>query len=149
VQSSPIIAPKRHRRSTLDVEIDLSSSRKPLTYHSSVFTGESDESDENDELYVQTALPSYHFELKDLQRHLETYRFNESGKILLKRVVVNGRLLKRSLFPEYSLDEQWHNSHYSVFDVGMDGAPLSRRKVVKEGTTSIDSAIWQAIQVSS
>jgi len=62
-------------------------------------------------------------------------------------VVRNGRLQNPALFPEYPPEELWHNSHYSVFDVGTDGAPLSRREVVKEGTTSIDSAIWQAIQV--
>ncbi|RAL60004.1 hypothetical protein DID88_000630 [Monilinia fructigena] len=32
------------------------------------------------------------------------------------------------------------------FDVGKDGAPLSRRDVIEPGTTKIDSAIWQAVK---
>lgn len=118
-----------------------------MTVHSSVLTGDSDESDNDDELYVQTPLPSYKYDYEDLRSHLKTYTFNEHGDVLLDTVVHNKRLLYPSLFPEYPDDERWHLSHYSVFDVSTDGAPLSRREVVKDGTTSIDSAVWQAIQV--
>ncbi|PBP20018.1 hypothetical protein BUE80_DR009146 [Diplocarpon rosae] len=113
---------------------------------SSLLTGESDESDDDDELYVQTPLPSYKYDLEDLRDHLKTYTLNEYGAVLLDSVVHNKRLLYPTLFPEYPEDEKWHNSHYSVFDVCTDGAPLSRREVVKAGTKSIDSAVWQAIQ---
>jgi hypothetical protein len=147
-QSAPS---RRRRRSTLDIDAEppaeRSADRKPSTYHSSVLTGESDESDADDELYVQTPLPKYKFDQEDLRRHLKTYKFNEQGKTLLKPVVQDGRLRDpTSLFPRYPPDENWHNSHYSVFDVGRDGAPLSRHEVVEVGS-SIDSAIWQAISV--
>jgi hypothetical protein len=142
---------KKRRRSTLTIEAERPerpADAKPVTYHSSVLTGESDESDTDEEYYVQKPLPSYQFDHENLRHHLKTYAFNEHGKRLLERVVAeNGRLHDPSLFPDYPEDELWHNSHYSVFDVGKDGAPISRREVVKEGTTKIDSAIWQAIQV--
>ncbi|KAL5323538.1 hypothetical protein ACEPPN_008076 [Leptodophora sp. 'Broadleaf-Isolate-01'] len=136
-----VAVPKRHRRSFSELD-----GERPVTVHSSVLTGDSDESDNDDELYVQTPLPSYKYDYEDLRSHLKTYTFNEHGDVLLDTVVHNKRLLYPSLFPEYPDDERWHLSHYSVFDVSTDGAPLSRREVVKDGTTSIDSAVWQAIQ---
>jgi hypothetical protein len=150
--------PKRRRRSTMDNDIEKPErpQRKPskpasvaATFPSSVLTGDSDESDEDDELYVQTPLPSYKFDDEHLRQHLKHHQFNASGKTLLKTVIEDGRLLNPvNIFPEYRSDDRSHNSHYSVFDVGTDGAPLSRHEVVKPGTTSIDSAIWQVIQVS-
>jgi hypothetical protein len=139
---------KRRRRSTLDIESERPADGKPITYHSSVLTGESDESDSDEEYYVQKPLPPYKFDHENLRHHLKRYKFNDHGKILLETVVDKGRLLDPTLFPDYDPDEKWHNSHYSVFDVGKDGAPLSRSEVVQKGTTKIDSAIWQAIQVN-
>lgn len=144
-----VTVPKRRRRSTADADADTARlvPNKPVTVHSSVLTGESDESEADEELYVQTPLPSYKYDHEDLRQHLKTYDFNDYGQVLLESVVHNKRLQNPGLFPDYDEDEQWHHSHYSVFDVGKDGAPLSRREVVKDGTTLIDSAVWQAIQV--
>jgi hypothetical protein len=113
---------------------------------SSVITGDSDESDVEEEFYVQEPLPSYTFDHEDLRDHLKKHKFNEHGQELLKTEVDHGRLLHPTLFRKYPPDEKWHNSHYSVFDVSKDGAPLSRSEVVEKGS-HIDSAIWQAIQV--
>jgi hypothetical protein len=113
---------------------------------SSVITGESEDSDIEEEFYVQKPLPHYTFDHENLRQHLKTYKFKRYGEMLLESVVHNGRLLDPTLFKDYPADELWHNSHYSVFDVGQDGAPLSRSQVVEKGS-KIDSAIWQAIQV--
>lgn len=123
-------------------------SGRPQTLGSSVITGESEDSDIEEEFYVQRPLPAYTFDHEDLRQHLKTYKFNSYGERLLDTVVENGRLLDPMLFKDYPVDELWHNSHYSVFDVGKDGAPLSRSEIVEKGS-KIDSAIWQAIQVSS
>jgi hypothetical protein len=146
LQPTVISATKRRRRSTLEVDADRPEPRKPSTYHSSVLTGESSESDEDDELYVQTPLAPYKYEDKHLREHLQTHKFNEEGQILLDSIVRDGVLLHPSIFPKYDPDEKFHNSHYTIFDVGKDGAPLSRYLVVEPGS-SIDSSIWQAIQV--
>jgi hypothetical protein len=144
-------ASKRRRRSTVDNDAEKPDGHKiskaSSVPGSSVLTGDSDESDVDDDLYVQTPLPSYRFDHEHLRQHLKNHQFNESGKKILEMVVENGRLLSPVLFPEYPPDDRSHNSHCSVFDFGADGAPLSRHEVVKPGTTSIDSAIWQAIQV--
>lgn len=148
----PVETPKRRRRSTVDNEAERPERRErkaPSVPGTSVLTGDSDESDVDDELYVQTPLPSYKFDTEHLRHHLKHHKFNEAGKTILKTVVRNGSLLNPiNIFPtEYPPNETSHNSHYSVFDVGTDGAPLSRSDVVKPGTDSIDSAIWQVIQV--
>ena len=150
--ASTATAEKKRRRSTLDPEFDVGRPKvvdgKPVTYHSSLLSGESDESDDDDEeYYVQKPLPTLRFDHEDLKAHLKTYKFKEDGKKLLKSVVENGKLHNPGLFPNYDPDELWHESHYSVFDVGPDGAPINRSEVVKEGTTKIDSAIWQCVQV--
>lgn len=153
--ASPISAINHSKRRTLSNHTNLSdratatSSQDPLgTFHSSIITGESDESDDDGELYVQTPLPSYNFDEEHLRQHLKSHDFGEHGALLLSSIVENKRLVNpAALFPTYPKDEKWHNSHYSVFDVGSDGAPLSRREAVRDGTTDIDSAIWQAVQV--
>jgi len=142
-------APSRRRRRSTEVGEIERPLRRPGTFPSSVFTGDSDESDLDGDLYVQDALPSYSFDIEDLRQHLKTYKFNDAGNTLLQSVVHNGRLKHPGLFREYPDTEKWHNSHYSVFDIDQDGAPLSRFDVVKPGTTSIDSAIWQVIQVGN
>jgi hypothetical protein len=153
-------ARKQRRRSTQDTKTErpadwISKAKpdeqkdangRPVTLGSSVITGESEESDIEEEFYVQKSLPSYKFDKEDLKKHLKEYEFNKYGEKLLESVVDDGRLLEPTLFKNYPSDELWHNSHYSVFDVGRDGAPVSRSEVVEKGST-IDSSIWQAIQV--
>ena len=148
---APTSAPRQRRRSTIDadgIDLPLITIRSISKQATSFTTGETDISDDDDALYVQDLLPSYKFDFEDLKDHLKRYVFNEEGHTLLKTVVDgNGRLKSPELFPK-SLDEaSSHNSHYSIFDVGTDGTPLSRHKYVSTGST-IDSAIWQAIQVS-
>lgn len=138
---------KRRRRSTKD-DGDIPEIR-PSTLHSSVLSGDSDDSDDDDDLYVQTPLNPFKYGEEQLRQHFRTYNFTDAGHVILQSVITrNGRLLDPVLFPEYHRADRSHNSHYSVFDVGKDGAPLSRRDVVKPGTTKIDSAIWQAVKVS-
>jgi hypothetical protein len=158
---SPAGPSRRRRRSTLDPDAERplvtnTTSARHINFgtsDSTIFgTNESsfsdDISDDDDELYVQDTLPPYKFDTEHLRDHLRHYKFNESGMTLLETVVnQSGRLLNPSaLFPQYPSNELYHNSHYTVFDVGKDGAPVSRRKVVESGST-IDSAIWQAIRV--
>jgi hypothetical protein len=140
------VLPKKRRRSTLDPN-DTERLMQPVGRTTSFTTGESDFSDDDDELYVQDTLRGYSYDTEDLRQHLKSYRFNEEGFKVLETVITNtGRLLDPSeLFPQYPPEEKSHNSHYSVFDVGKDGAPISRREVVSTGST-IDSAIWQAIR---
>ncbi len=149
--AGPPVVPKparRRLRSSIETATpEKTADRKPPpTYKSSVLTGESEDSDADDELYVQTPLPAYQFDEEHLRYHLKNHPFGDPGRHLLASVVRDGKLVHPDrLFPGYPPQEKWHNSHYSVFDVGTDGAPLSRSEVVRPGS-EIDSAIWQAIR---
>lgn len=149
---SPTSAPRRRRRSNVDadgVELPLITIKSISKQATSFTTGETDISDEDDDLYVQDLLPAYQFDYENLKDHLKKYDFNEEGRKLLEAVVgANGRLKNPELFPKRLAEGSSHNSHYSIFDVGTDGTPLSRHKFVSTGST-IDSAIWQAVQVRS
>jgi hypothetical protein len=141
---SPAATPRRRRRSTLEHDGERSPPRITAPTHRS---NESDFSDEDEGLYVQDILPSYKFDSQHLREHLRRYQFNAEGRKVLESVIDDrGRLRNPdSLFPEV-LPDHSHTSHYSVLDVGTDGAPVSRRAVVSDGS-NIDYAIWQAIQV--
>ncbi|KAL3426352.1 hypothetical protein PVAG01_03143 [Phlyctema vagabunda] len=154
----------KRRSGTLDTETDrpsppppnLLSPTKTFTFQSSILTGDSDPSDadEDEDLYVQAALPSQSFDVEHLRTHLKTYRFNDETRRLLDGVLLsNGRLKHPALFVPgqgNGCDDDDENdssvgSHYSVFDVGPDGAPLSRAEIVRDAV-GIDDAIWQVIR---
>ena len=146
---SPSAPSRRRRRSTMEPETERPfkpSGREPRSFS----TGDSDFSDDDDELYVSKTLAPYKYDEQHLRDHLKKHDFNKQGRKILETVIdQNRRLLHpEKLFPHYPPEEKYHNSHYSVFDVGTDGAPVSRRAVVSAGST-IDSAIWQAIKVGN
>lgn len=149
---SPLAHSRRRRRSTVDRETErpliTSTNSRNVVFQTGDSNISDDISEDDDELYVQDALVPYKFDTENLRDHLKQYRFNDAGKKLLETVVdETGRLVNpSSLFPQYPPDELSHISHYTVFDVGNDGSPVSRRKVVETGST-IDSAIWQAVRV--
>lgn len=93
---------KRRRRSTLDPADADRPALRPSTYHSSVLTGETDESDDDEELFASTPLAGYSFDHEDLRHHLKTYDFTEQGRILLESVVRNKRLIDPGVFPGIS-----------------------------------------------
>lgn len=136
---------KRLRRPTLEFDAERARSS---TLHSSILTGEETSDDDDDvDLYVQTPLPSSHFDHEHLRTHLKTFKFGDASLKLLESVVnENGTLLHPSLFPDYPKDDISHKSHYSVYDVGADGAPVDRHR---SGPGSIDKLIWRAIRVGS
>ncbi|RDW67859.1 hypothetical protein BP6252_09255 [Coleophoma cylindrospora] len=150
---------RRLRRSTLDTtDTDPRSERsssvllspeivKSATFRSSVTGDDSDSSDDDEDLYVQDPLPPRSWDREGLRHHLKTYKFNEEGQKLLESVVVDGTLTNPDIARVFDGGfELGVGSHYSVFDVGPDGAPLSRHEVVEKGTKSIHDAIWQVIR---
>ncbi|KAH8819458.1 hypothetical protein F5884DRAFT_660991 [Xylogone sp. PMI_703] len=147
VSSPPPIPPsiKRLRRTTLDLEAERLSPVRAATLQSSILTGDDTSDDEDDgDLYVQTPLPPTKFDHEHLRAHLKNFKFGEASLKILESVVAeNGRLLNPTLFPDYSKDDLSHNSHYSVYDVGADGAPVDRHQ---PGDGTIDKLIWRAIR---
>jgi len=110
----------------------------------------SDDSDEElDDYFVQQPLPTESFDHEDLRNHIKAYAWDRYGRQILSTVITDrGRLKQPYLFPtnEGPAEDRSHYSHYDVFDVGPDGAPLMIETVGKEKAKSKASQIWHLIK---
>jgi hypothetical protein len=110
----------------------------------------SDDSDEEDESYfVQDVLPSKSHDHEHLRDHLKTYSWDQWGRQILASVITDrGRLKDPSLFPDQPgpAEDRSHYSHYQVFDVGSDGAPLLVEPAESKNAKSMATRIWHSIK---
>jgi len=61
------------------------------------------------------------------KEHLKTYKWIQPGRKILENVMHNKQLFNREcIFPTQPgpVDDRSHLTQYSLFDVGVDGAPL-------------------------
>lgn len=120
----------RVSRLSISDSVRKASTLGPSTFKSSIGTGDDDESDDDEALYVQDLLPSTSFDDEHLRSHLKSYDWNESSlKILSPVISEDGKLSSPHLWPEslhypHGHDDRSNDSLYQVFDVGADGAPL-------------------------
>ena len=94
----------------------------------------SDDSDEDDDesYYVQEPLQSNSFDHEHLRQHLSEYKFDRQGRQILASLFEHhGRLKQPSLFYHHPgwIENSARYSHYQVFEVGADGAPLQANRV--------------------
>ncbi|KAI4242519.1 MAG: hypothetical protein LQ352_007220 [Teloschistes flavicans] len=97
---------------------------------SSTFSPEDSDTDDNESLFVQDPLPKEVYDDDGLIRHLRSYDWTDHDRDIVG-TVLNEQFLKRTtLFPFYlgPVEDRSHLSHYSIFDVGKDGAPLEAQK---------------------
>jgi hypothetical protein len=110
----------------------------------------SDDSDAEDESYfVQDVLPSKSHDHEHLREHLKKYSWDQWGKQILASVINDhGRLQDPSLFPNRPgpAEDRSHYSHYQVFDVGSDGAPLLVETSESNNAKSMATKIWHTIK---
>jgi len=110
----------------------------------------SDESDEElDDYFVQQPLPSQSFDHEHLRNHIKTYSWDRFGRQILSTLITDrGRLKQPYLFPNTDgpAEDRSHYSHYDVFDVGTDGAPLLVETAGTESGKSKASQIWHSIK---
>ncbi|KAL8990282.1 MAG: hypothetical protein Q9169_008162 [Polycauliona sp. 2 TL-2023] len=132
------------RRNTVTSLFDVDSLKK-----SSTFSPEGDsDTDDNESLFVQEPLPKESYDEDGLRRHLRGFPWTPSDREVVGAVLDNKQLLQRSaMFPVTlgPVDDRSHLSHYSIFDVGKDGAPLQIRRA-SERPVSRAQAIWNNIQ---
>ena len=110
-------------------------------------TGEDSDDDSDESLYVQELLEPQSFDHEELREHLREYDFDDYGKKILEGVVDDLERLKQAwLFPTQlgPAEDRSHYSHYQVFDVGTDGAPLQID--LSESKVSQATAIWLALK---
>ncbi len=112
------------------------------------FEDESD-TDDDESLFVQQTLPPETYEEEGLRRHILGYDWTQAGRDILGNVVDDKKLLRTpNVFPQTSgaVTDRSHHTHFSIFDVGNDGAPLEIMSATERGTTSRAQAIWNNLK---
>ncbi|KAI4141586.1 MAG: hypothetical protein L6R39_005275, partial [Caloplaca ligustica] len=130
---------RRNTANTLEIE----SLKK-----SSTFSPEDSDSDDNESMFAQEPLPKEEFDEAGLKKYLCEHTWTPSEKKIVTPVLKNEQLLRRThIFPVTTgpVDDRSHLSHYSIFDVGNDGAPLEIRRA-DDKPVSRAQAIWNNIK---
>ncbi|KAI4239959.1 MAG: hypothetical protein L6R40_005390 [Gallowayella cf. fulva] len=115
---------------------------------SSTFSPEDSDTDDNESMFVQEPLPREIYDDDGLRKHVRDFKWTDFDRDIIGDVLRNQQLLQRSaMFPVTlgPVDDRSHLSHYSIFDVGKDGAPLQIRRV-DEKPVSRAQAIWNNIK---
>ncbi|KAL8714994.1 MAG: hypothetical protein Q9225_006447, partial [Loekoesia sp. 1 TL-2023] len=132
-------AVRRNTANTIDVEsIQKSSTFSP---------GDSD-TDDNESMFVQEPLPKEQYDEVGLKKHIREYKWTSFGKKIVGAVLDNKQLLERThMFPitQGPVDDRSHLSHYSIFDVSNDGAPLEIHRA-DDKPASRAQTIWNNIK---
>ncbi|KAL8978552.1 MAG: hypothetical protein Q9205_005886 [Flavoplaca limonia] len=131
------------RRNTVTSTLDIESLKK-----SSTFSPDDSDTDDDESLFVQTPLPKESYDGDGFRRHLRAYKWTCPDREIVGSVLDNKQLLQRSaMFPVTlgPVDDRSHLSHYSIFDVGKDGAPLQIQRADQK-PVSRAQAIWNSIK---
>ncbi|CAL8584361.1 hypothetical protein XPA_009963 [Xanthoria parietina] len=142
-KSPPQLTSDAIRRNTVTSVLDIESLKK-----SSTFSPDDSDTDDNESLFAQDPLPKESYDEDGLRRHLREYKWTPSDRDIVGSVLDNKQLLERSsIFPVTlgPVDDRSHLSHYSIFDVGKDGAPLQIQKADGK-PVSRAQAIWNNIK---
>lgn len=112
-------------------------------------TGEdSDEEEEDQTLYVQQPLEHQVYEHEDFRQHLRKHPWRSHGRTILKGVIDHpSKLQEGTLFATRKgpAEDRSHLTHYQVFDVGADGAPI-QVEVPDSEKPSTAMAIWNTLR---
>ena len=131
-------AVRRNTANTIDVE---------SIQKSSTFSPEDSDTDDNESMFVQEPLPKEQYDEAGLKKHIREYKWTSFDKEIIGTVLNNKQLLERThMFPmsRGPVDDRSHLSHYSIFDVSNDGAPLEIHRA-DEKPVSRAQAIWNNI----
>ncbi|KAI4161609.1 MAG: hypothetical protein LQ342_004750 [Letrouitia transgressa] len=138
----PKLTPEIVRRNTETIS-EYESVKK-----SSTFSPEDSDTDDNESMFVQVPLPRETYDEEGLRKHIQEYDWTSFDRDMLQNVLDNDQLLKRScIFPVTigPVDDRSHLSHYSIFDVGNDGAPLEIRRADQKPVSRAQD-IWRNIK---
>ncbi|KAI4257307.1 MAG: hypothetical protein L6R42_005756 [Xanthoria sp. 1 TBL-2021] len=142
-KSPPQLTSDAVRRNTLTSVLEIESLKK-----SSTFSPDDSDTDDNESLFAQEPLLKELYDEDGLRRHLRGFNWTPSDREIVGSVLDNKQLLQRSsIFPVTlgPVDDRSHLSHYSIFDVGKDGAPLQIQRA-DEKPVSRAQAIWNNIK---
>ncbi|KAK5736426.1 hypothetical protein LTR17_007422 [Elasticomyces elasticus] len=153
--ATPSVPPQSPRQSVSGNTDRISRTRKVstglgtlTTSSESKRTGDDSDVDDDESLYVSSTLEPELYTEDSLRKHLQAYKWNPYGARILETVIDSpSRLLQNPLIAKHKgpTDDRSHLSHYQIFDVGPDGAPLPLDFSHMERDSSRASAIWRAI----
>lgn len=107
------------------------------------------ETDDNESLFVQQVLPTEEYDEEGLQKHVQEYAWTDAGREILNDLL-NDQNFGVGASPfrsgQWSAGDTLHLPHYSIFDVGNDGAPLPIRFADSLGPCSREMSIWRNIK---
>ncbi|KAL8669051.1 MAG: hypothetical protein Q9168_006340 [Polycauliona sp. 1 TL-2023] len=132
------------RRNTVTSLLDIDSLKKSSTFSPE----DGSDTDDNESLFAQEPLAKESFDEDGLRSHLRQYKWTPHDRHIVGEVLNNKQLLQRTcIFPVTlgPVDDRSHLSHYSIFDVGKDGAPLQIHRA-DEKPVSRAQAIWNNIK---
>ncbi|KAL8645428.1 MAG: hypothetical protein Q9210_006713 [Variospora velana] len=137
--SEAVSAVRRNTNHTIDIE----SLKK-----SSTFSPEDSETDDNESMFVQEPLAKEEYDEAGFRQHIREYKWTPNDQEIVGSVLGNDQLLQRTtVFPVTlgPVDDRSHLSHYSIFDVGNDGAPLEIQRATDK-PVSRAQVIWNNIK---
>lgn len=115
-----------------------------------------DESETEDDksLFVQQVLPKEEYDEEGLRKHIKEHPWSGGGRAILRDILADANFLPNtSLFPscqtpaaELPAGEILHIPHYSIFNVGNDGAPMQIRSAANLWPCSREMSIWRHIK---
>ncbi|KAL8856002.1 MAG: hypothetical protein Q9178_007372 [Gyalolechia marmorata] len=129
-KSPPQLTSDAVRRNTTTSILDIESLKK-----SSTFSPDDSDTDDNESMFAQDPLPKEIYDEDGLRRHLREFKWTPFDRDIIGDVLHNKQLLQRTaIFPVTvgPVDDRSHLSHYSIFDVGKDGAPLPIQRAGQE-----------------
>ena len=133
---------RRNTGSTFDVESVQNGSTTQVDSDS--------DTDDDESMFVQQGLAPETYDEHGLREHIKTYKWTKAGREILGGILTDLPSEKESLFPRSlgAVADRSHLTHYSIFDVGNDGAPLPIRPMGTRDTsaTSRATAIWENIR---
>ncbi|KAM0814002.1 hypothetical protein AB5N19_14004 [Seiridium cardinale] len=121
-----------------------------VTSSASRATGDnSDDEGIGEDFFAHTPLEPQEYTHDGLRAHLRSYKWSKEGRRILGNVLEDPKFpLQSNLFPTAAgtVPDRSHLSHYQVFDVGGDGAPLAVETHEQELPPSNAMRIWHAIK---
>lgn len=117
------------------------------TSSGSRLTGEGSDDEADQSLYVQDLLPQEYYENDGLREHLRNYPWDEDGRKVLQTLAgANISSHQHLISPQKgALPDRSHHTHFQIFDIGIDGAPLLV-EAKNEHVTNRPTALWQTIK---
>ena len=140
---TPLTAETIHRNNTATVNVES------VPIDESFAQDEESETADDESLFVQQLLPKEEYDEEGLRKHIKEHNWTEGGRAILRDILDDATFHERaSLFHsgQWSAGDSLHLPHYSIFDVGSDGAPLQIASAANLRPCSREMSIWRNIK---